>query len=217
MELVGVSSAVDPNAPVYKTPDDDGGKDMFLQLLVTQLQNQDPLDPMDNTEFVAQLAQFSQLESLANLDQSMTGMAESITSMQNFSSASLLGRGVKLDGNGMYYAGTPVIFGYELVEGADHIDIKIYDSNNRLVKSTQKGGAGRGEYDFTWDGTDNNGIQLKEGLYNFDVRAYDPEGLPLEVKSHMVGVVDSVAFKDGGVTVMAGGTATSMDKIKEIY
>jgi len=217
MELVGVSSAVDPNAPVYRTPDDDGGQDMFLKLLVTQLQNQDPLDPMDNTEFVAQLAQFRQLESLASLDSSMTGMAESMTNMQNFDSANLLGRGVKLDGNGMHYSGNPVIFGYELVEGADHIEIQVYDSSHRLVKSTQKGGAGRGEYDFTWDGTDNNGIQLPEGSYTFSVEAFDQNGRPLEVKPHTVGVVDSVVFKDGGVTVMAGGTATSMDKIKEIY
>jgi flagellar basal-body rod modification protein FlgD len=45
------------------------GKDEFLQLLVTQLQNQDPLDPMDNTQFVAQMAQFSSLEQMKNLFQ----------------------------------------------------------------------------------------------------------------------------------------------------
>jgi flagellar basal-body rod modification protein FlgD len=217
MELIGVSSAVDPNAPVYRTPEDDGGKDMFLKLLVTQLQNQNPLDPMDNTAFVAQLAQFRQLESLASVDKSMGEMLNAMTSMQNFNSSNLLGRGVKLDGNGMYFSGSPVIFGYELVEGATKIEISIYDDNNKLVKSTIKGGAGRGEYDFTWDGTDNNGIELAEGAYNFSVNAYDPEGQPLNVKTHMVGIVDSVAFKDGEVTVMAGGVAISMDKIKEIY
>ncbi len=217
MELAGVSSAVDPNAPVYRTEEDDGGQDMFLKLLVTQLQNQDPLDPMDNTEFVAQLAQFRQLEALSNVENSVSGMSESMTSMQNFSSANLVGRGVKLDGNGMYLAGSPVVFGYELVEGADHIEIKVYDSSHRLVKSTVKGGAGRGEYDFTWDGTDNNGVQLPDGLYNFSVKAFDPDGYPLEVIPHTVGVVSSVAFGEDGVTVMAGGAATSMDKIKEIY
>ncbi len=47
------------------------GKDAFLQLLVTQLQHQDPLAPQDNSEFVAQLAQFSSLEELQNLTSSM--------------------------------------------------------------------------------------------------------------------------------------------------
>ncbi len=45
----------------------DLGKDAFLQLLVTQMQNQDPMNPSTDTEYVAQLAQFSQLEQLQNL------------------------------------------------------------------------------------------------------------------------------------------------------
>lgn len=47
------------------------GKDAFLQLLVAQLQHQDPLSPQDNSEFVAQLAQFSSLEELQNITSSM--------------------------------------------------------------------------------------------------------------------------------------------------
>lgn len=43
----------------------------FLTLLVTQLQNQDPLNPADSTQFVTQLAQFSQLEDLQNINQNV--------------------------------------------------------------------------------------------------------------------------------------------------
>lgn len=45
-------------------------KDAFLQLLVTQMQNQDPLEPTDNTQYMSQLAQFSQLEAMNNLNSS---------------------------------------------------------------------------------------------------------------------------------------------------
>jgi flagellar basal-body rod modification protein FlgD len=53
---------------------EDLGKDAFLKLLVTQLQNQDPLTPMDDTEFIAQMAQFSSLEQMKNLTSTMTTM-----------------------------------------------------------------------------------------------------------------------------------------------
>ena len=46
------------------------GKDEFLQILVTQLKNQDPLSPMEDTEFIAQMAQFSLLEQIQNLNTS---------------------------------------------------------------------------------------------------------------------------------------------------
>jgi flagellar basal-body rod modification protein FlgD len=62
------------------------GKDDFLTLLITQLQNQDPLDPMDNTEMVAQLAQFSSLEQMNNLNDSFN----ELKSAQNLAEALLL-------------------------------------------------------------------------------------------------------------------------------
>ena len=59
------------------------GKEDFLNLLVTQLRYQNPLDPMDNTEFVAQLAQFSSLEQMSNLNTAFTNQSMLIQSMNN--------------------------------------------------------------------------------------------------------------------------------------
>ena len=57
------------------------GKDMFLQLLSTQMQNQNPLDPMDNTEFVSQLAQFSSLEQMSNMNLGIEALYHSFGSL----------------------------------------------------------------------------------------------------------------------------------------
>ncbi len=54
----------------------DLGKDEFLELLVTQLQHQDPLDPMDDKEFIAQTAQFSSLEQMQNLNTNMKALMD---------------------------------------------------------------------------------------------------------------------------------------------
>ena len=70
------------------------GKDAFLQLLVTQLKNQNPLEPQDNGEFVAQLAQFSSLEGITTLNDTVTGIASNYNSSQALQASSLVGRSV---------------------------------------------------------------------------------------------------------------------------
>ncbi|WP_408954546.1 flagellar hook assembly protein FlgD [Natroniella sp. ANB-PHB2] len=66
----------------------DLGKDEFLELLVTQLKHQDPLDPMDDKEFIAQTAQFSALEQMQNLNNTMSGFVESQSRKQELTYAS---------------------------------------------------------------------------------------------------------------------------------
>jgi len=70
------------------------GKDAFLQLLVTQLKNQNPLEPQDNGEFVAQLAQFSSLEGITTLNDTVSGLASNYNSSQALQASSLVGRSV---------------------------------------------------------------------------------------------------------------------------
>lgn len=70
------------------------GKDDFLKLLITQLQNQDPTSPMENTEFIAQMAQFSSLEQMTNMSTSFSKMASFINSSE---AASTLGKTVELN------------------------------------------------------------------------------------------------------------------------
>lgn len=54
------------------------GKDDFLRLMMTQMQNQDPLSPMDNTQMVAQMAQFTSVEQLVNISDQLSKMSQSL-------------------------------------------------------------------------------------------------------------------------------------------
>ena len=96
------------------------GKDQFMQLLVVQMQNQDPLDPVDNKEMIAQLAQFSALEQMQNLNSRFEAFQESISGAV---AASLIGREVMVK--------DPEGFFHGLVEGlsVDGDQIKVALSN----------------------------------------------------------------------------------------
>lgn len=82
--------------------ENDLGKDAFLQLLVLQMQNQDPFEPVSNTEMLAQLAQFSSLEAQTNLNESFIQMSSNLDQLNFMSASQMLGRyveGVDIDGN----------------------------------------------------------------------------------------------------------------------
>ena len=70
------------------------GKDDFLKLLITQMQNQDPTEPMENTEFISQMAQFSSLEQMTNMSNSFGKLASYITSSE---ATSTLGKKVEVN------------------------------------------------------------------------------------------------------------------------
>lgn len=81
--------------PVKQTGNSELGKDAFLQLLITQLQNQDPTNPMDDREFIAQMAQFSSLEQMQNMTKAMESLLVSQQQTQLMSYTSFVGKEVK--------------------------------------------------------------------------------------------------------------------------
>lgn len=82
-------------------------RDAFLQLLVLQLQNQNPLDPVDNGEMLAQLAQFSALEGINHLNENFEQLSGNVDQLNFISASILVGRNVRgIDVNGLAREGT---------------------------------------------------------------------------------------------------------------
>lgn len=195
------------------------GKDDFLTLLVTQLENQDPLQPMDNTEFVSQLAQFSSLEGITNLNTTMTTMSGSLTSMQNYSAASLIGKYVKTDGSDIYYSGSQANFGYTLDSSASSVTVSIKDSSGNTVNTMDMGAQDSGTYDLAWDGTDSSGNTLLSGTYSFSVDAKDSTGQSITASTYTIDAVAGVTFDSttGAASLAVGDKTVTMDNVKAIY
>ena len=89
--------------PKETKANDDLGKDAFLQLLVTQLQNQDPLNPQDNSSYIAELAQFSALEQMTNVASSLENLG---TVVDNIDTSVLVGQLSGMIGKGIDWVET---------------------------------------------------------------------------------------------------------------
>lgn len=165
------------------------GKEQFLQLLVTQLQYQDPLNPMEDQEFIAQMAQFSSLEQLVNLNTSMEGLTEATKSQEMFNSANYIGKYVSAVGNvigkttTMSEDGTEVVstevspLYYRFNNATAKGTITVYDSNNNVVYTESLDAQDSSStYKFQWDGKNNAGESMPDGSYTVSVTGYDSAG-----------------------------------------
>ena len=96
LEEVTQNSLVSGLEATYKpkraVPDQTLDKDDFLELLLVQMQNQDPLEPMDNTESIAQMAEFSALEQMTNLNTSMDTLLTAFNNTSKSNALSMIGR-----------------------------------------------------------------------------------------------------------------------------
>jgi flagellar basal-body rod modification protein FlgD len=192
------------------------GKDDFLKLFIMQLRFQNPLNPMDNTEFTAQLAQFSALEQLNNMNTKLKDLLLFQNSIQNTLANNLIGRSVKISGDGLYLRDNAEI-GYLLQEDAAKVIISIYNSNGELVRHIDLGKQTSGDKSYVWDGTDNSGNHLAEGYYQVKVDAFNNSGNPVSVSTDTYRKVTGITFDDNiTYLIVDDSLKIKLSDIKEI-
>jgi flagellar basal-body rod modification protein FlgD len=194
------------------------GQDVFLELMVTQMRNQNPLDPQDNSEFVAQLAQFSSVEGLDKLNNTMEGFVGSFQSNQALQASAMVGRFVKVDTDTSYLGADGLVAGtIELPQSTDDLSVIVYDSVGERVAEEQMGAQTAGDVPFAWDGSDGQGGQLPPGYYRFEVLA-KIDGSQVQVNTALSANVDSVSVGANGTISLnvAGVGPVSMSQVKEI-
>jgi len=193
------------------------GKDDFLKLLVSQLQNQDPLNPMESTEFTAQLAQFSSLEQLTNMNKNLDYLRLYQASINNAQAVNFIGKTVKASGNSISVKdGAPNQIQFKLAGDAAEVNVYIYDSSDNLVKTINGGSLSDGEQSIEWDGTNDDGETVSDGTYTFEVSATDANKETIKASTYMTVEVTGVTFKEGNAYLLAGNIEISMNDIIEI-
>ncbi|MHC8352390.1 flagellar hook assembly protein FlgD [Pseudomonas sp. RT4P38] len=195
------------------------GKDAFLQLLVTQLKNQNPLEPQDNGEFVAQLAQFSSLEGITTLNTTVSGLASNYNSSQALQASSLVGRSVIAPADKTVVDTSKSFTGTIAVPASvDPVKVKITDADGKVVRTIDLGSQKAGTSTFIWDGKNDAGEVAKTGTYTFGATAtYD--GKATSLVTYLPATVNSVTISQTGGELMlnlAGLGSIALSKVQTI-
>jgi len=192
------------------------GQSAFLELMIAQLNNQDPLSPQENTEFVAQLAQFSSVEGLERLNNNFQSFSNHFMSNQALQASSLVGRSVTVPAEKSRLMADGIISGaVNLPQSAPDLALSVYNSEGELVARYPVGTVPKGEMVFRWDGQylEING-ELSEwaaeeiapvGEYRFEVHATQ-NGKFEQLETALSANVNSVTLgADGTLTLNLAG------------
>ncbi len=194
-----------------------GNYDTFLQLLTTQLQNQDPLSPLDTDQFTQQLVEFASVEQQVNMNTNL----QTLISMQQTSEATsalqLVGSTVTVSGNVAPLSNatsTPASWSLSTTTPAT-ANITVTSSTGQ-VAYTGTMALNAGTQSFTWNGTGNNNISWPDGSYTLAVNATGANGQAVTVTTQVQGTVSAVNISANPPTVTVGGQSVPISQIQSV-
>lgn len=188
-------------------------QDRFLKLLVTQMQNQDPLNPMDNAQVTSQMAQINTVTGIEKLNTTMSGMSTSMASMQMLQGSSLVGHGVLFEGN-LLFVNTEgkASAGYDLGAAASTVRIDVLNSSGTVIDSFTETGKSAGRQGFEW--TPPAGVSTA-GL-KFQVTA-TTNGKAVTATPMMGSAVSAVNTNNGALNLeLANGMTIQYSQVKAV-
>lgn len=167
--------------------------DTFLNLLTTQLKNQNPLDPLDTNQFTQQLVEFSGIEQQLKTNDFLQSLVLSSQTSSASQAVSFVGKEVTASTAVTDLQNGQATWAFNAEDNAKNATITVKDSDGNTVYTAQEP-IEAGTSAFTWDGTTSTGSKLTSGSYQIQVDARDGDGNYVGVTTMATGTVDSVDF-----------------------
>jgi flagellar basal-body rod modification protein FlgD len=211
-------SSIDTNTAAASMRQTTGmNKDDFLQLLVTQLKSQDPLNPQDSSEFVAQLAQLTQVEQTYNINTNLKNLLSSQNNFSSMSAMSLIGKEITTASSQVVLSegGQPSL-PFSLASDATQLTLQVKDATGRTVRTLTQGATSAGVRSTTWDGMDDNGQPVPTGTYTFAVSGLDATGQAISATSLFRGRVSGVNLEGDTPVLTVNGLYVPLTSVLEV-
>ena len=199
---IASSALIPSDTAVNKTDSSTLGQDEFMQLMLTQMQHQDPFKPTGNTEFIAQMAQFSSVTGIDAMRETLDKFVADQASSKMLDAATLVGRTAMIAGNEVELNNeSPVVVEYTLDDPTKTTTATIHDQSGEVVQRIELGAKGSGTHQLEWDGSTLDKGKAPPGKYNISVEHPDNEGESTAAALSVATIVKSVNLGASGTSL----------------
>ena len=142
--------------------------DTFMQLLTTQLKNQDPTQPMDANQFTQQLVQYSQVEQQLATNSKLDNLLAAFTGNQTTTSLGYLGKTVTYDSSTVSPTSSGASWTFTPTQSGDYT-VRIRDSNGVVVQEKKVSLTANQSSEYSWDGKRSDGLSMGTQPYTLEL------------------------------------------------
>jgi len=192
-----------------------GNFQSFLQLLTTQLQNQNPLSPLDTNQFTQQLVEFAGVQQQINTNDSLATLVSLQQTAQSTQALGFVGHTAIVKGNTAALTNSQATWELNIPTNSN-INISIASSTGQTVYSGTFSASAGNNQAFNWNGKDNSGNQLPDGNYTLTATGKDFSGNNIAITTEVAGVVSSVDLTQSPPLLTIGGQTFTVNQIQSI-
>ena len=212
-QVKSIATANNPNT--QRVPKKSLDMQDFIQLFITQLQYQDPMNPIENNEMAIQLALFNQVDQLFKINKTLDALVNMAKSLDLAYISNLVGKKVKVETNvGRVENGKFLGGEFNLDEPVNYLEIVIKDDKGNVVDKIQLNGLKAGNYKIQWDATDLKGNKVPDGNYLFSIII--PENTNKTITPTMIAKVTGAKLGDNTQIVINENYTLDLKDIKEL-
>jgi len=189
---------------------------MFMNLLVTQMKNQDPMNPMDTSTFTSQLVQYSSVEQQIKMNANLADLKSLLTTQSASNLVGYVGKTVTADGSSNAFDGSnSTSWNFTSSAAAPSAKITISNSSGATVYSTTQT-LSKGSNSFAWDGTTTAGGTAPAGTYTISVSGNDSSGNAITATTAVTGTVTAIDFSGTTPMITVGGQQISVYDVTSV-